>query len=290
MSKYFIEPFAQNGNKLVIPDDLQTNGSVSYTEGFGFDYQRNLTNDPLAKPFPRQGFNGLIYDITDALKQYQEHGFFDFITPEMNGGNPFPYSMGAVVRYDMSDDGSDVRNFSSKINNNTGNPKDNPTDWLDITTSGLEFATDEETKAGAITDKIVSPAGLASVTSAVDRRGLIQLATQDEVNSGTNATKSVTPSTFLGAFSNKSLTGSGYQILPGGLIIQWARIYISANGTAFTFPIVFPNECFVLNIGTGEDRADAAEVMNAVADSITTSGFKANATRTSYYTYIAIGY
>lgn len=145
MTKYFIEPFAENGDKIVIPDDLQPSGSVSYNQGFGFDYQRNLATDPLAKPFPRQGFNGLIYDMTDALKQYQEHGFFDFITPAMNDGQPFNYSMGASVRYDMSDaqDGSDVRNFSSKINNNTTNPKESPENWTElggsIGSSGYQF-------------------------------------------------------------------------------------------------------------------------------------------------------
>lgn len=191
---------------------------------------------------------------------------------------------------DMSDDGSDIRNFSSKINGNTGNPKDNPSDWTDITATDLEFATDEETQTGAISNKMVSPAGLASVTSTTSRRGLIQIATNEEVGNGANSTKAVTPSSLLSAFSNKSLTNSGYQVLPSGLIIQWARIYISTNGTAFTFPIAFPNACFVLNVGTGEDMTGHVEVMNIIPDTLTNTGFKANATATTYYTYIAIGY
>lgn len=235
MSKYFIEPFAQNGNKLVIPDDLQTNGSVSYTEGFGFDYQRNLTNDPLAKPFPRQGFNGLIYDITDAIKQYQEQGFYDFITTEMNGGTAFPYSMGAVVRYDMSDDGSDVRNFSSKINNNTGNPKDNPDDWSDISDNDLVFATFEEI-ANGLAGKPIDPAGLLQLTSTTLRRGLIQLATQDEVNGGTNTTKSVTPATLKSNLDSRATV-----IYPNGT--EASPFTITRNQR-----IVIPNDFNTMNL------------------------------------------
>ncbi|AWM79281.1 hypothetical protein DKL61_02300 [Gammaproteobacteria bacterium ESL0073] len=131
MTKYFKSEFAVNGDKVDIPNEIQSSGEVSYQTGFGIDYQRKLGADILAKPFPRQGFNGLVSDITGAIQQYQQNGFFEFITPEMNGGESFDYTMGATVRYDMSEtkDGSDVRIFTSLINNNKGNPKDNAKDW-----------------------------------------------------------------------------------------------------------------------------------------------------------------
>lgn len=47
--------------------------------------------------------------------------------------------------------------------------------------------------------------------------------------------------------SNQSLATSGYQKLPGGLILQWGQVTISPHATAtFTFPIAFPTAC--LNI------------------------------------------
>lgn len=147
MTKYFKNEFAVNGDKVTIPEDIQASGEVSYQTGFGIDYQRKLGTDILAKPFPRQGFNGLMADLTGALKQYQEHGFFNFITPQMNEGSPFAYAMGACVRYDMSEaeDGSDIRNFSSLVNNNTSSPKDNPAAWREIGKSanslGYNFTT-----------------------------------------------------------------------------------------------------------------------------------------------------
>ncbi len=46
---------------------------------------------------------------------------------------------------------------------------------------------------------------------------------------------------FAGA--NQSLTSSGYQKLPGGLIIQWG-VTAAASSGSITFPISFPNSCF----------------------------------------------
>lgn len=50
----------------------------------------------------------------------------------------------------------------------------------------------------------------------------------------------------LSAFVN-SLSGNGYQKLPGGLILQWCSTtaYLSEGGKTVLFPIAFPNNCFV---------------------------------------------
>lgn len=62
-----------------------------------------------------------------------------------------------------------------------------------------------------------------------------------------SAAPSAAPSStadFTGA--NQSLSASsGYQKLPGGLIIQWGT---GTGGTAFNFPIAFPNACRVVVI------------------------------------------
>lgn len=44
---------------------------------------------------------------------------------------------------------------------------------------------------------------------------------------------------------NQSLSGNGYQKLPGGLIVQWGSV-LSANvaTTTVNYPIAFPNNCF----------------------------------------------
>ncbi len=286
MTKYFKYPFAYQGDNINIPDDLQPNGSVSYQQGWGYDYQRRLGNDPLAKPVPRQQTNQLYNDITSSIKQYQENGFFDFITPETNGGEPFPYSMGACVRYDMSDmqDGSDVRNYSSKVRNNTSNPKDNPENWSDLADIDIDFATNEEAQAGTVTDKVISPVSLASVTATTARRGLVQLADNAEAENGTNTTKAITPFGLKSAFSNNDLSGNGYQILPGGLILQWGT-GVGGSGSNFTFPLQFPQALLCL---TGSDCKGRNVFGSSTAS---TSGFTLQTSQASLeFYYFAIGY
>ena len=41
-----------------------------------------------------------------------------------------------------------------------------------------------------------------------------------------------------------SMTPNGYQILPGGLIIQWGYISTFGSGVLYDFPIPFPNSVF----------------------------------------------
>ena len=97
--RYFDIPFARDGDRVSTPDDIQLDGSVSYVEGFGFDYERPAIDpvtgqpDPLYKPIPRDGWNGLLYDVTEALGIVQQQGFADW-TAE---GAPYPVA--AVVRH-----------------------------------------------------------------------------------------------------------------------------------------------------------------------------------------------
>lgn len=84
MARFFDVPFARSGDRAVTPDDLQLDGSMSYTEGFGFDYERPAIDpntgqpDPLYKPIPRNGTNGLFFDLTDAVGLLQKQGFADW--------------------------------------------------------------------------------------------------------------------------------------------------------------------------------------------------------------------
>ncbi|AMK16700.1 gp53-like domain-containing protein [Sphingobium sp. MI1205] len=49
---------------------------------------------------------------------------------------------------------------------------------------------------------------------------------------------------FDAQFGAQNLSSNGYQVLPGGLILQWGNVVAPANGiNAITFPIAFPTEC-----------------------------------------------
>lgn len=103
-TKFFRAPFATTGDKTAIPDTAQPDGSMSYPEGFGFDYERNPATDPQAKRIPREETNQYLFDITSNLRQYQTQGFPQWVTPAQNGGTPLEYPLNAYVRHDGAGD------------------------------------------------------------------------------------------------------------------------------------------------------------------------------------------
>ncbi len=125
MPKFFRFPFGVDGDRAAIPETIQPSGDVSYQEGFGFDYERELGTDPSAKAVPRDESNELYFNITENIQQYQTHGVPEFITASDNGGSPYPYPILAKVRYN---DGTGVDIYTSLVNSNTALPSD-PVNW-----------------------------------------------------------------------------------------------------------------------------------------------------------------
>lgn len=147
MFKFFKFPFASQGDKNSVPDSVQTDGSVSYEQGFGYDYARNLADDPLAKPMPRDKTNQIFHDVTQAIREYQTLGIPDYIELEQNGGEAFAYEKYAVVRY-----GGSV--YVSLKDGNASLPTV-AADWDEV--PGIK-ATDAEAEAGTDDTKIMTPA------------------------------------------------------------------------------------------------------------------------------------
>jgi hypothetical protein len=98
MLKFFRLPFATTGDKTAVPDAVDTNGNVSYSQGYGFDYQRQKT-DPAAKNIERDKMNQIFFDMTTAIAELQSQGVPDFITTALNGGTAYSYAQYAVVKY-----------------------------------------------------------------------------------------------------------------------------------------------------------------------------------------------
>lgn len=95
---YFDAPFAISGNLQTVPDPIQGNGSVSYTEGFGVLYSTAVESG--GYNFPRAQFNQLMNDVTTALQYIQRGNAAAFITSAMNGGTPYSYPQYATVLKD----------------------------------------------------------------------------------------------------------------------------------------------------------------------------------------------
>lgn len=125
MLKFFRLPFATTGDKTAVPDAVDSNGNVSYSQGYGFDYQRQKT-DPAAKNIERDKMNQVFFDMTTAIAELQSQGVPDFITSALNGGAAYSYAINSLVRYS-----GDV--YVSLVAANTALPSD-ATKWALIPT------------------------------------------------------------------------------------------------------------------------------------------------------------
>ena len=131
-----------------------------------------------------------------------------------------------------------------------------------------------------------------------------QFASSAEAQGLALLTKALSPGGLAAALqgANQSLAGSGYQKLPGGLILQWGELSltdITERSIAITFPITFPNA--VRQVITGFDLGSWSIQSGAnvygQASAVTASGFNyylqmmaANSgTGTFKATYFAIG-
>ncbi|WP_354676428.1 phage tail protein [Citrobacter portucalensis] len=83
------------------------------------------------------------------------------------------------------------------------------------------------------------------------------------------------------------LNNSGYQKLPGGLIIQWGRETIPAGGIFVNFPIPFPNIVFSIALGAA---GDSSAIITANGYQNNGFSFSANKPTLVPQTYIAVGY
>lgn len=107
----------------------------------------------------------------------------------------------------------------------------------------------------------------------------------------------ITPLRLKEAFqgANQSLSGNGYQKLPGGLIMQWGSISTSATSGTVTFPTTFPNACFSV---VAHDYATSASDNSIVRFNSPTNTYVSWLAQTytgssvspTGWTWIAIGY
>lgn len=108
---YFGVPFATSGDLLdggVVPVGLQPDGSVSYTLGWGPDYELEDTQ-PGYKPVGRKEMNTMFNAVTSAVGEIQFNGF------PLYRAAAAPYPINAIVRH------NDV-NWRSTVTNNTTTP------------------------------------------------------------------------------------------------------------------------------------------------------------------------
>ncbi|WP_310625813.1 gp53-like domain-containing protein [Limnohabitans sp.] len=189
---------------------------MSYAEGFNFNFERNLATDPLAKPIGRQKLNQILNDITDALGDAQTALTAVATTGAyVAGGTSFVATpakalstlTGARLSLLFGADGGAA-----------------PT----INTSGLGA---KSLKQYGATGAKVAAVIAANQLADIEYDG-IDFVILDPLPA------SLASLGFAGAKAT-----SGYQKLPGGLIIQWGVAAAASNSSGYadvTFPIAFP--------------------------------------------------
>lgn len=118
MTKMFKTPFATQGDRTAVPVETQADGSVSYSQGYGYDYERDQATDPAAKDIEREKMNALFHDVTEAVGEIQTFGTANW----SEDGKPYPIS--SLVYYGK-------KLWQSKIENNNEEPSKS-NGWIEL--------------------------------------------------------------------------------------------------------------------------------------------------------------
>ncbi len=110
MTKIFKVPFADQGNRVSIPDEAPSDGAVSYTQGYSEAYGRDQNEDPTARGIEREKMNGIFHDITGAIGEVQSFGAAQW------NSNAYPYPLRALVYHNQ-------KIWQSRIEDNKEEPK-----------------------------------------------------------------------------------------------------------------------------------------------------------------------
>jgi len=221
---YFDVPFAFAGDVTPIPDPLQTGGTVSFTEGWNFNYQRDLSTDPAAEPIDRSTMNWLLLQITQALQAIQNAGVPEFITAAQNGGASFPYGKGTPVLWSASGNAPFGKYVSLTAGNtntpDAGDPQGLTTGWQLVVDP---IATAAQAAAGTDDASIMTPLKVAQQTAL---RALLAGNASQVFNVGPAVSATQAPQ--LQQVNPGRLLRRLIYTLVGGVLM------VSVNGSAFT--------------------------------------------------------
>lgn len=156
-NKFIAVPFALSGDVTAIPDAVVPAGLVSFTQGYGPDYARDLDTDPLAKSIDRANMNYLFNVISAICREWQTEAFPEWIDAASNAGVAFPYDLQTVVRW-RALPADPFLNYVSLHTANTALPS-SAADWQPLVTN---VATALQVATGTDNQTIVTPLRLAT--------------------------------------------------------------------------------------------------------------------------------
>lgn len=171
-----------------------------------------------------------------------------------------------------------------------------------VTRYATQAEVDEPVTANQKDDAVITVKKLWAWTKQATETllGMMKVATQAQVNAGTDDATAVTPKKLRAGFAI-SLAGNGYIAFPtwlGGLIVQWGVVSIAYSGLqeytgTVTMPITFPSAMRSI-VGTSNDLANTAKivmVLTGPSSSAWKARFEGNVSDGgNFFTWIAIGH
>lgn len=168
-------------------------------------------------------------------------------------------------------------------------------------------ATQGEAEAGSVDTKYMTPLrakqAIAALVPAASETvaGLIKRATSAEAQALTDTVRAITPATLGDAFKggNQSLAASGYQRLPGGLVLQWGTVTASGGtgGANATLPVAFPTAGLAaVAVSMADNNSACVSGLTATQlyisgiEHTTTAPYNANSPNGTKHYWVAIGY
>ncbi|URG13020.1 hypothetical protein B2_27 [Stenotrophomonas phage B2] len=130
--KFYKNPFAATGDRLIIPDVEQPNGNLSMPTGWTLDYQQPVGH-PQRKEVGRSEMNGVIHDVTEAVGFIQQTGFAPWSLDMV------PYPANAVVVHNN-------KTWQSQASNNSQAPGTGAS-WVEFNASAFAPKTHTHTIA-----------------------------------------------------------------------------------------------------------------------------------------------
>lgn len=133
-AKRFIRPFAFAGkvgkdqDRADISDTGGDTSEVNYNTGYNARYALQYGVNPQALPVERQYFNGLMYDITSTLMDWQLFGFPEWFDYTGTTSPALSYSLGSMVRYRAHPEDPWLL-FRSLKDNNVVSPSNDRLNW-----------------------------------------------------------------------------------------------------------------------------------------------------------------
>ncbi|WP_370622357.1 phage tail protein [Citrobacter portucalensis] len=250
------KPFGVNGQREpLLPTTPAGDNTASYDQGF--PPVTMILKSAGGLPPKGQDMNQILFELSSICRWLSAGAINSFDSDFSNsiGG----YAAGSMV---ISDDLSKI--YVNKVDNNTNNPNLINTGWQDLL-SYLGLGDDAhlsgnltvkggfwDTYPGDTPQRVWSPnnkpslSDLGVVDATTTQKGIVELATNAEMATGTSSSLVPSVAAVMSIFSKRSFSANDYVRIPdvpGGLIIQWVSGNASANGVFFAqMPIPFPNK------------------------------------------------